>query len=565
MAYLSRNDFPGDGTTTLREINFKGNRPDATSGTVPYIDSDDVKAVQITPATADAAEVVVDLTCTYVGPNQFNCTPASPVGTIVRVYRSTENEYPLVDYQNLQNVSESDLDLANRQAVFIVEEALDASTEAVDKAEDATTIAYSAMATSEDALSEAQSAVTTANSALSAATNAVAVATAADTIADQALASAQDAVDTANGIAATAQDALDTADAAVATANTAAATANGIAATANSALTSAQAAVTTANSASTVANAASVTANGIAATANTALTNANSAVTTANNAATTANGIAATANSALSTANTANSTANSANSTAAAAQAAAAIAVTTAGNKLDAVVSSGTGVSVLRDESPDNTVRLNDLAVDANLGISSSGGVVTINAAPLDARLDVIELQYKRETFQVGGLTGTTSVNVNWNDGNHDWVKKVTVNLISISNNAAASFALRMRADGVTDSTGAYVVTVSALSASSMTTALGTAALQPNVSVASATSWHGRMCLEKVSADGGGTSDTASWMYTGQATLVATAGQWTSCGRWFNTNGSKMNGLSLGTVAGTATFSTGTFSVVLES
>ncbi|WYW03669.1 tail fiber assembly [Pseudomonas phage vB_PpuP-Luutsna-6] len=297
--FLASNEFPGDGVTTLFNVAFKGNRPDAESGTVPYINASDVKAQQITPATATTPESAIDLTCTPVGPNQFNVTPVVPTGKIVRIYRATQDEYNLVDYQSLQTVGEADLDLANRQSLFIVQEAHDLAVRASEDAQDANTVAFGAVAVANAAAADAATALDTANQALGASSAAVSIATdaaeAADaaeahaTAADAAAAAAQVAADNAEA-ASTA--AVATANAAAADAATALATANGISATANQALTNSNTAIATAN-------AAEATANAIAGTANSALSAASSAVSIANAANDTANGIAATADTAL--------------------------------------------------------------------------------------------------------------------------------------------------------------------------------------------------------------------------------------------------------------------------
>ncbi|WYW03717.1 tail fiber assembly [Pseudomonas phage vB_PpuP-Mora-3] len=297
--FLASNEFPGDGVTTLFNVAFKGNRPDAESGTVPYINASDVKAQQITPATATSPESAIDLTCTPVGPNQFNVTPVVPTGKIVRIYRATQDEYNLVDYQSLQTVGEADLDLANRQSLFIVQEAHDLAVRASEDAQDANTVAFGAVAVANAAAADAATALDTANQALGASSAAVSIATdaaeAADaaeahaTAADAAAAAAQVAADNAEA-ASTA--AVATANAAAADAATALATANGISATANQALTNSNTAIATAN-------AAEATANAIAGTANSALSAASSAVSIANAANDTANGIAATADTAL--------------------------------------------------------------------------------------------------------------------------------------------------------------------------------------------------------------------------------------------------------------------------
>ena len=310
--YLASNEFPGDGVTTLYNISFKGNRPDAGSGVVPYLSSADVKAQVITPATSSTAEIVEDVPCVFVGPNQFSVTPATPVGKITRIYRATQDEYALVDYQALQTVGEADLDLSNRQVVFVVQEAHDLAVRAKAAADHSSDIAYDAVTIANDAAATATGAESASNTAVSTAQSALTVAQTAETNAAAALvaaASAEDHATSADNAALAAQadaaNALVVAGTANTNAATALATANGIAGTANTALANSITANDTANDALDVAN-------GIAGTANTALTNANAAVTTANTANATANdaldvanGIEATANDALAVANAA--------------------------------------------------------------------------------------------------------------------------------------------------------------------------------------------------------------------------------------------------------------------
>lgn len=296
--YLASNDFPGDGSTTLRTISFKGNRPDAELGTVPYLSSGDVLAVQITPATSTTPEVETPLTVSYVGPNQFNITPACPVGTICRVYRATQDEYALVDYQSLQTVSEADLDLANRQTIFVVQEAHDLAQRAKADISQATTIAYDAQTVAQEAKDASEDAIAAAGIATGAANAAVVTANAASTKADAAVATANAAAATANGIAATANTALSQANAAVAAADAAVLTANGVDSKAQAALDNSNAAVSAASDAQDTADAAVASASAAVATANavdgkaqSALDNSATAISTANAAAATANGM----------------------------------------------------------------------------------------------------------------------------------------------------------------------------------------------------------------------------------------------------------------------------------
>lgn len=324
--FLASNEFPGNGVTTLFNVSFKGNRPDAGSGAVPYLNPADVKGQIITPATATSPEVVVDIPVTYVGPNQFSVTPAVPVGKILRLYRATQDEYALVDYQSLQTVSESDLDLSNRQLVFIVQESRDLAVradidageavnlayEAINTANDAADVAAEALGTANSAAGAAAAAVSTANSAVTTANNAAVAAAQASADAADAQAAAESVVDTAAGAVAAAGAATNSANTAINTANNALAVASGISSTADAALAAASAATSTANNALSVANGIDAKAQSALDSAAAANTTANSANSTANTALSTANGIASTADTALTNANAAVATANAA-------------------------------------------------------------------------------------------------------------------------------------------------------------------------------------------------------------------------------------------------------------
>ena len=132
MTYLATNVFPADGTTTYWDFSFAGVAPD-TGGVLPYLYAADVKALELYKdsegnAAAAARTVYIDpalpLRANIVG------LPVA-AGRQVKIYRSTEIRYPLVDYRDRQTVSEFDLDLANRQAIFIAQETQDASQTAL--------------------------------------------------------------------------------------------------------------------------------------------------------------------------------------------------------------------------------------------------------------------------------------------------------------------------------------------------------------------------------------------------------------------------------------------------
>lgn len=323
------NIFTADGVRTDWAFQFDGVAPDTNSGTTPYLYPEDV-LVQEIYRDAAGSEVIVDRQTQLIGPNVIRVLGAPiAAGRTVKVFRNTQDRYPLVDYRDRQTVSEFDLDLAARQVLYVAMETKDIAELASDVADQSRDLAEQAVATSDEAKALAQQAVSTANQANSTANAANATANQAEansveatriaTLADQkaeavkvradaaeqaaldaaasaaqAAADAQIAVDTANGIDSKAQTALDQSTTALATANAANATANGIDAKATQALA-------TANSANATANAASATANAVDGKAQTALDNSAAAVSTANS----ANATAGAANTAAANANAA--------------------------------------------------------------------------------------------------------------------------------------------------------------------------------------------------------------------------------------------------------------------
>lgn len=98
--------YPGDGATTRWSFTFSGGyiAPEHV-----FVSVDDAAP---TPATLDGAGTVV-------------LDPAAPVGSLVTIFRKTPLDKPLVDWADGADISETNLDTATRQSVFVAAEATD--------------------------------------------------------------------------------------------------------------------------------------------------------------------------------------------------------------------------------------------------------------------------------------------------------------------------------------------------------------------------------------------------------------------------------------------------------
>lgn len=317
----SINIYVADGTTSEWDFNFDGVNPDDNSGTTPYLHPDDVK-VQVIHTAADGSTVVEQRDRQLIAPNRVLVLgPQIPAGSEVRVYRETENRYPLVDYRDMQTVGSADLDLHARQTLFVAMEAIDVATLAEQASARAEGVAGEANATAEEARTIAEEARTTAS--------------AANATADAANATSQDARDRAQSAVDLATEAKEDAEAVrglaeqagndAASAADSAAQAEADAATAVSVAGAVDGKAQQALDNSVVAgnNAAQAlsTANAIDSKATQALSDSSAALDAATTALSTANAIDGKAQQALddsataaSTANTALSTANAVNS-----------------------------------------------------------------------------------------------------------------------------------------------------------------------------------------------------------------------------------------------------------
>lgn len=259
---------------------------------------------------------------------QTAVAPAS--GVTLTVLRDTPDGSQLVPWQDGSNLTADDLNSADLQNLYVVQEQQDrndagataaiaaqtAANSATAAATAATTAANTANATAAAATTAANNATTAANASVSASTAATATANQASSDAAAAISTANTAATNASTALSTANSASTTASGAVTTANTAASNASAAVSTANTAASNASAAVSTANASAAASSNAVTTANLAVSVAQQAVNTANSASSTASGAVTTANAATASANTALSTANNAVTTANAATVTA---------------------------------------------------------------------------------------------------------------------------------------------------------------------------------------------------------------------------------------------------------
>lgn len=184
--YLASQVFTGNGIQIDWPFSFAGVAV-GDLDSLPYLEASDVKAEEIVPASESAPEQRIPRTVVLVSATTARIEPAVAAGRSVRIYRDTQAEYPLVNFQGLQAVSEADLDLANRQLLFVTQETSD---RARDVAVEAGRVAADQL---EAVYTVANNAVTIASSANSTATTAINVANAVDSTANLALSTANDA------------------------------------------------------------------------------------------------------------------------------------------------------------------------------------------------------------------------------------------------------------------------------------------------------------------------------------------------------------------------------------
>jgi hypothetical protein len=148
--YLTINEFPGTGAApTVVDFNFAGG----------YISPAHVKAEIFNPVTYLRTPVAVT-DDNFVTAYRLSLPVVVPTGSILRVYRDTPKDQPLVDFTNGARIAENNLDLVAQQAVFVAAESADQieATQVADVLQAVEAAALSAAAAQADATASAASA-----------------------------------------------------------------------------------------------------------------------------------------------------------------------------------------------------------------------------------------------------------------------------------------------------------------------------------------------------------------------------------------------------------------------
>ena len=113
QTYLSLAEFPGDGVTTEWDFNFAGG----------YINRAHIKAWTQDPQGVVTAHVIEP--GDFITDFRVTISPPVPAGHLLRIYRETPREEPLVNFTGGSNFTEANLDLLAKQAIFCAAEAFD--------------------------------------------------------------------------------------------------------------------------------------------------------------------------------------------------------------------------------------------------------------------------------------------------------------------------------------------------------------------------------------------------------------------------------------------------------
>ena len=164
--FLATNEFAGTGGIMQIEVQFAGYKPDDPNAQAPYLSVDDVQAEVLTPVSAGEPELSIPMPLVQINALTFQTTGVVDAGKTLRVYRSTEIRWPLVDFINLQVVTERDLDVAIRQVLYAVQESQDVSNRALDSAGTIADLAAQAEASAQEAREAADEAIAISSQAI---------------------------------------------------------------------------------------------------------------------------------------------------------------------------------------------------------------------------------------------------------------------------------------------------------------------------------------------------------------------------------------------------------------
>lgn len=217
---FSYRQYAGNGSTTSFSVPF------------PYLLKAHVKVYlgfNILDGTF-TSELANGVGFTWSSGTQITCTTAPASGQTLTVIRQTPNVIRLVDWQDGSNLISDDLDTADLQNLYVVQEQQDRNDAGVTQSTSAQTAATAATAS-------ATAATTAAAAATTASTNATATANTALAQSSSALSQSATALSTANAASTSAANATSTAASASTAAASAVTTANAADAKANSAIT----------------------------------------------------------------------------------------------------------------------------------------------------------------------------------------------------------------------------------------------------------------------------------------------------------------------------------------
>lgn len=268
--YLSITELPGTGTAapTVVDFNFAGG----------YINRTHIKAYILDTTTFARTDVPV-LAEHFVTDWRLQLPVSVPVGSVLRVYRDTPKDVPLVDFTNGARINEGNLDLVAQQATFVAAEAID-QLEGSGVEEGLAAASVAAGSADAAAASEAAAAASAA-AALSSQNSAAASASAASTSAGAAAASQSAAAASAGAASASQSAAASSATAAAASQTAAAGSASSAASSSSTATSAASTATSQASAAASSASAASGSASAAAASQSAAAASAAAAAASA--------------------------------------------------------------------------------------------------------------------------------------------------------------------------------------------------------------------------------------------------------------------------------------------